>query len=168
MAGVDRDATELVDDLRKPMKETESRLLFRGTALDVEGVELTEDWRGTRDVDVEGEPRIDGCRTLGVAPSSLSITPNSLVEKLVGEGFVEVVTSVLVRRVANADPLDFKGGEPAADVRLDIRGIFVGVSLGRPEVEFKKEAGGSLPSLRVCELLVPVVATEGEPAIVGS
>lgn len=59
-------------------------------------------------------------------------------------------------------------GELTADVRLEIRGILVGVSLGLPETEFINDDRGSLGSLDVCTLLDPVVPTEGDPAIVGN
>ena len=50
-----------------------------------------------------------------------------------------------------------------------MRGIFVGVSLGIPEIEVFRADGGPSPlSFMVCELLALLVATEGEPAIVGS
>ena len=57
-------------------------------------------------------------------------------------------------------------GEPAADVRLEIRGIFVGVSLDKEDMEFSKAEGG--PSFGSLDALYPVVPTEGEPAMVGS
>lgn len=149
VAGVESEVTELVDDLRKPINETESRLLLRGTAVPTVGTG-PEDCRGAREVDTEGEPRTEGCRTLGVDPSSLSITPNSFVEKLVGDTLVDDdAIKPLVRLVVNVDTEFFNGGEDAADVRLEMRGILVGVSFGSPEVEFNKEDGGSLPSFNV-------------------
>jgi hypothetical protein len=149
------------------MKETESRLPFRWEALMLDGGRAIDvDWRGARVVVAEGEERAEGCRTLGVAPSSLSITPNSLVEKLEGEALVEV-GSPLALLVANTDPECFNVGEGIPDVRLEIRGILVGVSLASPVIELFND-GGSRPSCRVCELFVPVVPTEGLPAIVGS
>jgi len=56
-------------------------------------------------------------------------------------------------------------GEPAADVRLEIRGIFVGVSLDKEDKELSKTGGG--PSFGSFDALYPVVPTEGEPAMVG-
>jgi hypothetical protein len=54
-------------------------------------------------------------------------------------------------------------------MRLEIRGILVGVSLVSPKIEpFNDDDGGSRPSCRVCELFVPGIPTEGLPAIVGS
>lgn len=89
-----------------------------------------------------------GC-TLGVAPSSLSMTPNSFVEKLVGEGFAEEDTArPLARLVPRAEPELLLGGEGTADVRLEIRGILVGVSLGRPDDELREDVA-SLPSFKV-------------------
>lgn len=90
----------------------------------------------------------------------------------VGEGFVEEVAAsptlmlALVRRMLCADPEFLSGGEATAEVRLEIRGILVGVSFGWPEMEFNEE--GSLNSFSVWELLVPFVPTEGDPAIVGN
>lgn len=90
------------------------------------------------------------CRTLGVAPSSFSMTPNSFVDKLTGEALVEDATArLLALLVARAEVEFFKGGDATADVRLDMRGILVGVSFGRPEVEFIKDEGGSRLSLSV-------------------
>ena len=57
-------------------------------------------------------------------------------------------------------------GEPIVDVRIEIRGIFVGVSLGEEDIEFSKTEGG--PSLGSFDALNPVVPTEGEPAMAGS
>ena len=135
LAGVDNDA----EDLRRPMKEIESRLPFRCVVLTLTCEVATDDWRGTRDV-VEGEVRLEGCRTFGVAPSSLSKTPNSLVEKLDGDALVEGA-SPLARRAVNIDPDCFMVGEGAPDIRLEILGILVGVSLGSPETEFNKDEG---------------------------
>lgn len=108
---------------------------------------------------------------LGVWLSPLSITPNSLVEKPVGDGFSDepAVTLTLALRLTSVEAEPFSGGEEVVEVRLDIRGIFVGVSLARPELAFEEVGGGpSLPSLSVWELLVATVPTEGEPAMVGS
>lgn len=130
-AGVEIEATEPVDALRRPVKDIDSRLPLRCKILfDVDAV--ADGWRGTRDVDIEGEPRIDECLTgptvFTPVASPFSIIPNSLVEKPVGEGFVEEeaapVTLTLMRRLARVE------GEAAADVRLEMRGILVGVSFG--------------------------------------
>jgi hypothetical protein len=117
---------------------------------------------------VEGEVRAEGCRTLGVAPSSLSITPNSLVEKLDGEALVDEAASPLALLVVNTDPEFFNVGDGTPDRRLEIRGILVGVSLGSPMIELFKDGRGSRPSCRICEPLVPTIPTDGLPAIVGS
>lgn len=58
----------------------------------------------------------------------------------------------------------FKVGDVTVDDRLAIRGILVGVSFDKAEVEVFNEDGGP-PSFCSLELTVP---TEGEPAIVGS
>jgi hypothetical protein len=94
-------------------------------------------------------------------------TPNSVVDKLVGDGLVED-TSPLGRLVADADEECLRGGDgTAADAALEILGIFVGVSFGNPELELTLEVSGSLVSLVACATLF-MVPTEGEPAIVGS
>jgi hypothetical protein len=99
-------------------------------------------------------------------PSSFT-TPNSVVNKLVGDGFVEDA-SPLGRLVADADKECLRGGDgTATDAALEIRGIFVGVSFGKPEPELRPEVSRSLVSLAACEALF-MVPTEGEPAIVGS
>jgi hypothetical protein len=70
---------------------------------------------------------------------------------------------VLARRVAEIDMEYFNGGEPAADVRLEMRGILVGVPLDSEDVEFiKDDDGGS------CELFTETFPTDGEPAMVGN
>jgi hypothetical protein len=80
----------------------------------------------------------------------------------VGEAFAEG-TRVLARRAAETDVEYFNGGEPAADVRLEMRGILVGVSLDSEDVEFiKDDDGGS------CELFAATFPTDGEPAMVGN
>lgn len=100
-----------------------------------------------------------------------SNTPNSLVvgSPGVGEGSLEgAVTLRLMRRPTRVlcAELTPNPGEPAADVRLEIRGIFVGVSLCKEDMEFSKTEGG--PSFGSFDALYPVVPTEGEPAMVGS
>ena len=78
-----------------------------------------------------------------------------------GEAFAEG-TRALARRAAEVDVEYFNGGEPAADVRLEMRGILVGVSLDS-DVEFiKDDDGGS------CELFAVTFPTDGEPAMVGN
>lgn len=87
----------------------------------------------------------------------------------VGEGSVEgAVTLRLTRRPTRVLCAELipNPGEPAADVRLEMRGIFVGVSLDKEDTEFSKTEGG--PSLGSFDALYPVVPTEGEPAMVGS
>lgn len=70
---------------------------------------------------------------------------------------------MLARRVAEMDEEYFNGGEPVADVRLEMRGILVGVSLDSEDVEFiKDDDGGSW------ELFAVTFPTDGEPAMVGS
>ena len=126
---------EPVDGFRSPMNDTESRVLLRGVA-----TVAAVDCRGARDVD-DGEPRT--CRdvfvTLGVAPSSLAMTPNSFIE--IGDGLTDPTAAafMLVLRLPGKVEVDLpSGGVPTAEVRLEIRGIFVGVSFGNPETEFRR------------------------------
>ena len=167
---LETDATEAVDDLRNPLKEIESRLLFRGRILDVEVDEALPDaWRGTRDIELVA---IDGEALILLVPvtvfalgvSELSMKPNSL---RVGEGFVEEeVGCALLLCLRFISGAGFWVGDPAADVLLEIRGILVGVSFGMPDEELSRLFGGpSLGSL-VIEVLAP--PTDGDPAIVGS
>jgi hypothetical protein len=161
--------------------------------LDVE-VEL-DTWRGTRDAVLdEGDARMD-CRCVTVVSvdfgaSLMSNTPNSSVMGTglfidpedplpgalpgVGDGSfpaTEEVTIRLVRRLAVVEDVDgFRAGDDTVDVRLWMRGIFVGVSLGFALIPFAPdERGGSrsFMSQLIWELL-PAVPTDGDPAIVGS
>lgn len=121
------EVTEPVDALRA-VNETESRLPF--LKVDVVAVEM--DWRGTRDVDRAGDTRRDECLNVFAGVSSTSMTPNSFAVPD-GEGLPEESMdsprpiTALARRTLRADPDPFKGGEAVVEVRLDIRGIFVGV-----------------------------------------
>jgi hypothetical protein len=107
-------------------------------------------------VEVEGELRIDVCLTgtaFAVDRSPFSITPNSVVDNPVGEGLADDVASpatcILVRRGPTADPEGFNGGDAAAEVRLEIRGILVGVSFGWPITEFISDDGASFGSFKI-------------------
>lgn len=149
------DATEPVEDLRRPLKEMDSRFLRAPRPLTVD--ELDPDiWRGTREVAVtvaaavEGDARVD-CRcgaaaaeveAFGVCP--FSRTPNSLVTESFAEGDVprEGVVFALITTLALRPA--FKVGELAADERLEIRGIFVGVSFVNAEGFNDDGGGGSL------------------------
>lgn len=156
------EATEPVDALRRALKETESRLGFRGMPPEGGGPETC---LGTREL-MDGEARTD-CRLVSpdafaTCASPFSRTPNSFVTSPgVGEGSVEgAVTLRLIRRLAIAalpSP-----GDPAADVRLEIRGILVGVSFDILPIEFSSTDGGCS-----FDTLYPVVPTDGDPAIVG-
>lgn len=95
--------------------------------------------------------------------------PNSVAEEI-GEGSADLApepvdTLTLMRLEVDA----FSAGETVleVEVRLAIRGIFVGVSFDSPVDEFNEARGGpaSLPSLVECPKLPP---TEGDPAMVGS
>ena len=77
----------------------------------------------------------------------------------------------LVRRLATVEDVDgFRAGDETVDVRLWMRGILVGVSLGLTLGPFALDEGGgsrSFISRLICELL-PAAPTDGDPAIVGS
>ena len=60
----------------------------------------------------------------------------------------------------------FELGDPVAEVLLDMRGIFVGVSLAKPVDELRRLLGG--PSLESLVMDVFAPPTDGDPAIVGS
>lgn len=131
------EATEPVEDLRRPPKDIESRFPLRGILDEV--VELTN-WRGTRDVVLDdGDARVD-CRwvmVLSVAfgMSPISKTPNSSAIGTglfidpedpfpgalpgVGDGSfpaTDEATMRLVRRLADVD--GFRAGDDTVDVRL--------------------------------------------------
>lgn len=165
---VEAEATDDVDDLRKPLNDMDSRFDFLGRML--EDADPLTDWRGTRDDDevVGGDAFLAVPVIVDLLDAlSPSMTPNSFMPLPIGEGFADVLklddTLTLVRR---AVPLSV-GEPPMPDVLLEMHGILVGVSFDRPEIELLNEeiGGPSLPSRTVCELAVP---TDGEPAIVGS
>lgn len=151
-AAVVMDATEPVDDLRRPLKEMDSRFLRVVRPLIVDELE-PDTCRGTRDVAVafvDGDARTDWrCPALPLGVCPFSMTPNSLMDEslwAVGDDPREAVTldvpvptMTLVRRFA---PLPLSVGELVADPRPEIRGIFVGVSLDKADEEFKEEDGG--------------------------
>jgi hypothetical protein len=114
---------------------------------------------------VDGEPRVE-CRWLFVVFEGLlpfSRNPNSFADAS-GEGPAEAAPSVLVRLWVSKEP--FMGGDDVAEVRLDILGILVGVSLAPLlPTEFIDDARASLGSFAACD---PLIATDGDPAIVGS
>ena len=99
-----------------------------------------------------------------------SKTPNSFIDSLPPAGEapredtrpLDDPAIMLARRLV---PFVLSVGEFAAEDRLEIRGIFVGVSLDSAEDVFSADSGGpSLPS-RTAGWRPP---TEGEPAMVGS
>jgi hypothetical protein len=119
--------------------------------------------------EVLNEARDPTAVALGVESSLAggSMTPNSLAETVVeGDGFKEAGVFVLVLPEALSLPLGipdtdpFTVGEGAVEVRLDILGIFVGVSFGSEEdvimLSFE------------CAPWWDAMDTEGDPAIVGS
>jgi len=127
--------------------ETESRLAFRRLLVVADAM---IDCRLIREVEADGEPRKEECLAAGTVFVSYSITPNSFVDaRPVGDGFVEdvpssvVLTLTLARCVPSAEPV-LRGGEDAAEVRLEMRGILVGVSFGRLETELSNDDRGSL------------------------
>jgi hypothetical protein len=84
---------------------------------------------------------------------------------------VRLLTLRLVRRAVTVDTDDtepLRVGDGIADSCPAIRGIFVGVSLGSDVDTFKDEGGGRLGSLKPLFELSAAVATDGDPAIVGS
>ena len=134
------EATEPVDDLRRPPKDMDSRLPLRGILDD--DVELMS-WRATRDVELdEGDARTD-CRCVIVFSvvldaSPFSKTPNSSMTGAglfidpedpfpgvlpgVGDGSFSATdeeTIRLVRRLAIVEDVDgFRAGDETVDVRL--------------------------------------------------
>lgn len=94
---------------------------------------------------MDGDARKECLDVVGsfVVEDWASKTPNSLIDSApnVGEGSADEVLPVtwtLVRRL-------FKVGEFTVEDLLAIRGILVGVSFGKPDVElFKVDGGGSL------------------------
>lgn len=127
------------------MNDMESRFDLRGRIPPF--VVLVEDCRGSREFEVDGDDRRrDWCIVdLGVVLSS--ITPNSEVDKAVGEGLADVGANPLARRDACAEVEFLSGGEGLAEAALEIRGILVGVSLGNPETVLREEFEGSRLSL---------------------
>ena len=143
------EATEPVEDLRRPPKDMESRVPFRGI-LD-EAVELMT-WRGTLALELdEGEARrCVSVLSVALDASPFSKSPNSSIIGAglfidpddpfpgafpgVGDGSFSATdeeTMRLVRRLAIVDDVDgFRAGDETVDVRLWMRGILVGVSLG--------------------------------------
>ena len=134
------EATEPVEDLRRPPKDMDSRLPLRGI-LDDE-VELMT-WRGTRDVELDGGDARADCRCVTVlrvplGTSPFSKTPNSSVIGAgwfidpddpfpgalpgVGDGSFPATddeTIRLVRRLATVEDVDtFRAGDETVDVRL--------------------------------------------------
>lgn len=151
--------TEPVEDLRSPAKEdNDSRLLFLGRTLELTEEPIVERRAGL--VAVDGEPRADLVVTVFPELSPFSMTPNSLI---VGEGLVEEVLDALT--LERRGTMLFMEGEARPDVRLEIRGIFVGVSFGKPAATLLLSEEGAAPSLKSLDGMVP---TDGEPAMVGS
>jgi len=138
------EATEPVDAFRRALKDTESRFDFRGMPPEGGGPEAC---LGTREL-TDGDARTDcrfavvGSLAFATCGSPFSKTPNSFIVPSpgIGEGSVEgAVTLRLIRRLATvALP---SPGDPAADVRLEMRGILVGVSFGKP-IKFISADGG--------------------------
>jgi hypothetical protein len=178
---VAREVTLPVDALRSPLKEIESRLLFLGRVvlmvLEVVAEVLVDVCRTARNEvaeAVEGEERAVDLvpeTVLAEGVTSLSNTPNSFVELIppVGEGPADEELTIVL---ALLSPLLLRvpEGDEAAEVRLEILGIFVGVSFGSALETFKEAGGG--PSFSLTSLLdmdkPRLVPTDGEPAMVGS
>ena len=119
---------ELVEGLRTPECDNESRFFFPVRLFESE----MDDCLGKRD-ELVGELR-SNCLRADLGTASSSMTPNSFADG-VGEGLVEAPrppVCTLMRRFALDDEDGFGGdGEVAVEVRLDIRGILVGVSFTR-------------------------------------
>ena len=161
---VEAEATDDVDDLRKPLNDMDSRFDFLGRML--EDADPLTDWRGTRDDDevVGGDAFLAVPVIVDLLDAlSPSMTPNSFMPLPIGEGFADVLklddTLTLVLR---AVPLSV-GEPPMPDVLLEMRGIFVGVSFVSVAA-FSADGGGGSRAADVCGS----VPTLGEPAIVGS
>jgi hypothetical protein len=153
--------------LRSPLNEIDSRFL---RVLGPLTVELDADaCRGTREdvATVEGDARTDclwataETAALGVCP--FSSTPNSEASFANGDAPRDAPPFWLTKMLARRDaPLPLSVGEFVADVRLDIRGIFVGVSFVSATALLSDDAGGGSRA-DWCGR----VPTLGEPAIVG-
>ena len=160
------DATELVDDLRRPANESDSRFL-RGIVVPF----AADAWRGTREDDVWGEARTEVRAGLDADACPFSSTPNSFIDSFPPAGDaprddaspLDCPTTMLARRLL---PFALSVGEFAADDRLEMRGIFVGVSLDRPAEGLSAERGG--PSLLASRAAACEPPTDGDPAIVGN
>ena len=135
------DATELVDALRSP-NDRDSRFL-RGIVVPFGA----DTWRGTREDVVWGEARTKLRAVLEAETCPSSKTPNSFIDSLppVGEAPREDArplddpTIMLALRLA---PFALSVGELAAEDLLEIRGIFVGVSLDNAVEVLRDERGG--------------------------
>jgi len=147
LPGFEVELPELVEDLRSPMKETDSRVLLR--ALLVAVLALVVDCRVGRGTLDDGDALMTVCLvTVGtlfrvLEASSLSITPNSFMFDVeTGEGFAELelrpLGFALARRVEKVEEAFLPDGLGIAEVRLDIRGIFVGVFSGKPDIELER------------------------------
>jgi hypothetical protein len=186
-AADDKDVTELVEAFRSPAKDKDSRFLR------TEAETGAETWRGTRDEveAMDGEARTD-MRWVGVAFTVFragfsaleSKTPNSSMWLLVVAGLGAGDTLAIEGVTEGVNPLTFRLVRRAVTVETDdtepfsvgdgipvgplMRGILVGVSLDREDDKLSPTEGGKLGSLKPPFVLSAVVATDGEPAIVGS
>jgi hypothetical protein len=107
------------------------------------------------------------------APSSLVVPVPGDGDTLLIEGAADGAKLLELRLVRRAVTVDTDETEPfsVGDGMPDwpaMRGIFVGVSLGNDVETFRDEGGGKLGSLNPPFELSAAVATEGDPAIVGS
>lgn len=131
--GTDIDANEPEDPLRGALKDIDDSRVFLGAIDDVEPC------RGTRDVDGAGFEVL----------STLLITPNSFgVSVGPGDGSAERGKLLVLATLRRMLDVCFKGGgeaAPSAELRLEMRGILVGVSLTIPLVP--EDELGSLVSL---------------------
>lgn len=139
------DATEPVDALRSP-NDNESRFL-RGI-VDPFAIEFGADtWRGTREDVVWGEARTELRAVLDAETCPFSKTPNSFIDSLpaVGEAPREDVRPLddpMIMLALRLVPFALSVGELTAEDLLEIRGIFVGVSLDKTVDKLRDESGG--------------------------
>ena len=136
-----------MDDFRRPPNEIESRF-FRGIAASF--VLGAETCRGTREDDVWGEARTELRAVLDAEACPLSKTPNSFIDSLPAVGDAprddaRPLDDPTIRLALRLVPFALSVGEFAAEDLLEIRGIFVGVSLDNV-ADALSEASGGPPS----------------------
>jgi hypothetical protein len=107
--------------------------VLRGTTVAFAPLRTCRETRDPAPADAGGDGWTDERWVLEAYGVSLSIIPNSFVIGS-GEGSVECEDVPLVALFARRDVVDpLKAGEEPVDIRLEIRGIFVGVSFVKLE-----------------------------------